>query len=233
MSSQLATASLLGILTISLSTLVPLRPISGVQNESRESFCNGPVSFWDWVRLRLYGTPLGFWLAPRATESFPSQSGRWNAQIGGYGPPIATHAWLGRRFVELKGIHINKNHCRTQILEAARGHNLADLVCKESGIAIPGERREEKYMCSELPGNRLGFFQFANSSLPPSREHRSPISSRSPHINLHAQAQLPAIATSDSIHVPCELSVPCTSTSSTACFPWTPRRRPHWSSHVN
>ena len=73
-------------------------------------------------------------------------------------------------------------------------------------------------MCPELPGNGLGFFQFANCSLPPSREHRSPISSRSPYIKLQAQAQLPAVATSYSIHVPCELTVPCASASSSTTF---------------
>lgn len=75
-------------------------------------------------------------------NSFPAR--RWNAKIGGFGPPIATHAWLGWRFVELKGIHINKNHCGTQLLEAAKGHPSADLVRKKSGMAIPGEGKGGK-----------------------------------------------------------------------------------------
>lgn len=73
--------------------------------------------------------------------SFPAR--QRNAKIGGYGPPTAMHAWLGRRFVELKGIHINKNHYGTQLLEAAKGHT-TDLVRKESEMAVPGEGKGEK-----------------------------------------------------------------------------------------
>ncbi len=45
---------------------------------------------------------------------------RGNTEIEGCGPLIAMQTCLGRRSVELKNIHINRDHCETQISKVAQ-----------------------------------------------------------------------------------------------------------------
>ena len=78
---------------------------------------------------------------------FPAR--RWNAKNGGCGPPIATHGWLGWRFVELKGIHVNKNHCGTQLLEAAKKDTpqpISFVRSQEWQFQVKGKARRELYV---------------------------------------------------------------------------------------